>query len=30
VHSDNCSISRLVILGDGRWLLRSFNDVSHL
>jgi probable phosphoglycerate mutase len=30
VHSDNCSISRLVVLGDGRWLLRSFNDISHL
>jgi probable phosphoglycerate mutase len=30
VHSDNCSISRLVVLEDGRWLLRSFNDVSHL
>jgi probable phosphoglycerate mutase len=30
VHADNCSISRLVVLGDGRWLLRSFNDVAHL
>ena len=30
VHSDNCSISRLVVLEDGRWLLRSFNDISHL
>jgi probable phosphoglycerate mutase len=30
VHSDNCSISRLVVLADGRWLLRSFNDTSHL
>jgi probable phosphoglycerate mutase len=30
VHSDNCSISRLVVLDDGRWLLRSFNDISHL
>jgi probable phosphoglycerate mutase len=30
VHSDNCSISRLVVLADGRWLLRSFNDISHL
>jgi probable phosphoglycerate mutase len=30
VHSDNCSISRLVVLGDGRWLLRSFNDIAHL
>lgn len=30
VHSDNCSVSRLVVLADGRWLLRSFNDISHL
>lgn len=30
VHSDNCSVSRLVVLGDGRWLLRSFNDIAHL
>lgn len=30
VHSDNGSISRLVVLADGRWLLRSFNDISHL
>jgi probable phosphoglycerate mutase len=30
VHSDNCSVSRLVVLEDGRWLLRSFNDTSHL
>jgi probable phosphoglycerate mutase len=30
VHSDNCSISRLVVLGDGRQLLRSFNDTAHL
>jgi 2,3-bisphosphoglycerate-dependent phosphoglycerate mutase len=30
VHSDNCSMTRLVIFGDGRWLLRSFNDTSHL
>ncbi len=30
VHSDNCSVSRLVVHGDGRWLLRSFNDISHL
>jgi len=29
-HADNGSISRLVIFGDGRWLLRSFNDVAHL
>ena len=30
VHADNGSISRLVVFGDGRWLLRSFNDVAHL
>jgi probable phosphoglycerate mutase len=30
VHADNCSVSRLIVLGDGRWLLRSFNDTAHL
>jgi 2,3-bisphosphoglycerate-dependent phosphoglycerate mutase len=30
VHSDNGSISRLVVQPDGSWLLRSFNDISHL
>ena len=30
VHADNCSVSRLIVLGNGRWLLRSFNDTSHL
>ena len=30
VHADNGSISRLVVLADGRLLLRSFNDTSHL
>jgi 2,3-bisphosphoglycerate-dependent phosphoglycerate mutase len=30
VHSDNCSISRIVVLPDGRWLLRTFNDIAHL
>jgi 2,3-bisphosphoglycerate-dependent phosphoglycerate mutase len=30
VHAENTSISRLVVFGDGRWLLRSFNDTSHL
>lgn len=30
VHADNCSISRIVVFADGRWLLRSFNDISHL
>lgn len=30
VHSDNGSVTRLVVHGEGRWLLRSFNDISHL
>ena len=30
VHSDNCSISRLVVFAQGWWLLRSFNDTAHL
>ena len=30
VHADNGSISRLVVGPDGRWLLRGFNDISHL
>jgi probable phosphoglycerate mutase len=30
VHADNGSLSRLVVLADGRWQLRSFNDTSHL
>jgi probable phosphoglycerate mutase len=30
VHSDNGSLTRLVVFPDGRWLLRSFNEVSHL
>jgi shikimate kinase len=30
VHADNGSISRLVVQSDGRWLLRSFNDIAHL
>jgi probable phosphoglycerate mutase len=30
VHAENTSISRLVVFGDGRLLLRSFNDTSHL
>jgi probable phosphoglycerate mutase len=29
-HSDNCSISRLVVMDGGHQLLRSFNDTSHL
>jgi probable phosphoglycerate mutase len=30
IHADNGSISRLVVHGDGRWLLRSFNETRHL
>jgi probable phosphoglycerate mutase len=30
VHAENTSISRVVVFGDGRWLLRSFNDTAHL
>jgi probable phosphoglycerate mutase len=30
IHADNASITRLVVFGDGRWLLRSFNDIAHL
>jgi probable phosphoglycerate mutase len=30
VHADNGSVSRLVVDPDGRWLLRSFNDISHI
>jgi probable phosphoglycerate mutase len=30
VHVENSSVTRLVVFGDGRWLLRSFNDTSHL
>ena len=30
VHADNGSLTRLVVGPDGRWLLRSFNDTSHL
>lgn len=29
IHADNGSLTRLVVMGD-RWLLRSFNDISHL
>jgi probable phosphoglycerate mutase len=28
-RADNCSITRLVILPDGRWWLRSFNEGGH-
>jgi 2,3-bisphosphoglycerate-dependent phosphoglycerate mutase len=30
IHADNGSLSLLVILPGGRWLLRSFNDTAHL
>lgn len=30
LHVENCSITRLVVLGDDRWLIRGFNDVTHL
>ncbi len=30
IHADNGSITRLVAFSDGRLLLRSFNDTSHL
>jgi probable phosphoglycerate mutase len=30
VHADNGSVSRLVVFAEGHWLLRSFNDISHL
>jgi len=30
VHSDNASISRIVVRPSGKWQLRSFNDISHL
>ena len=30
VLSDNASLTRVVVLADGRWLLRAFNDTAHL
>jgi 2,3-bisphosphoglycerate-dependent phosphoglycerate mutase len=30
VHSDNASISRIVVRPSGKWQLRLFNDISHL
>jgi 2,3-bisphosphoglycerate-dependent phosphoglycerate mutase len=30
MFADNGSITRLIVLGDGRWLLRTFNDIAHL
>jgi probable phosphoglycerate mutase len=30
VHADNGSLTRVIVLPDGAWLLRSFNDTAHL
>jgi probable phosphoglycerate mutase len=30
LHVDNASITRLVVQADGNWLLRSYNDTTHL
>ena len=30
VHADNGSVTRLVVHADGKWMLRSFNDINHL
>jgi len=30
IHADNGSILRLIVHGDGTWLLRSFNETRHL
>ncbi|MGH2944626.1 MAG: histidine phosphatase family protein [Solirubrobacteraceae bacterium] len=30
VHADNGSLTRLVVLPDGRWWVRSFNEAAHL
>jgi len=30
IHAENTSNSRIIVFADGRWLLRSFNDTSHL
>ncbi|HEX6389470.1 MAG TPA: histidine phosphatase family protein [Solirubrobacteraceae bacterium] len=30
VHAENCSISRVVVFGTGHWLLRVFNETTHL
>jgi 2,3-bisphosphoglycerate-dependent phosphoglycerate mutase len=30
VHSDNGSVSRLVVRPSGKWQLRSFNEIAHL
>jgi probable phosphoglycerate mutase len=28
--ADNCSLTRLVVFGDGRWVLRGYNETTHL
>ena len=30
MHADNGSLTRLVVLPDGRWWVRSFNETAHL
>ncbi len=30
VHSDNGSVTRLVVRANGKWQLQSFNEISHL
>jgi probable phosphoglycerate mutase len=30
LYSENTSLTRLAHLGDGHWVLRSFNDIGHL
>jgi len=30
IHAENTSITRIIVFAEGRWLLRSFNDTSHL
>ena len=30
INVDNASITRIVVLPDGKWLLRSYNDTAHL
>jgi len=29
-HADNASITRLIVFPDGRWRVRSFNEIGHL
>ena len=30
IHADNGSLTRIVVFDSGHWMLRSFNDISHL